>query len=675
MEREATAAVVDTLRDPYFEADPSGVITFVNRAYYESLGYDRKEDVLGKNFSRFTDPRTIRSVFARFAELYRTGRPIDSFDYHCRRRDGSILVGELVASPVLDNDTVVGTRGIIRDISMRVAAQDILRQAKEAAETRARDLAAINRVAEVVSRTLDLNEILQLVCTELASIFPVRNAGIALLSSDRSRLEVVAFHSNDPREPSALGLELPYRGNRSSEQVIETRRTVVIQNAQNDPRTATIVDLTRRRGTRALMIVPIVTRAEAIGTIGMPALDPAHVFTEAEISLAETIASQIAPAIDNAQLHARTELALNAAERDLEIGRQIQSGFFPDRTPDLPGWEIAARFHAARQVAGDFYDFFRVKGTELQAFVIADVCDKGVGAALFMVLFRSLLRAFSERVAGTPAIAAHLRDIVLSTNNFIARYHDRSNMFATLVFGILDPGDGTIHYINAGHEPPIVLGRHGEIIARLMPTGPAVGLMENLEFVVERIVLLPGQTLVGFTDGTTDAKDASGAQFTEPRLVEAIAHEWTSVFSMLFELDVELRRHVGDQQRFDDITLIALRRKTDDKQNVHAICRKAGLDVLEEIREFVETAARTEQLDPETTFAFKLCGDELCTNIIQHGYRGMEPGFLSLVFEIHEDRARLIITDDGRHFPPDDAPLPDLDLSAEDRPIGGLGKR
>jgi sigma-B regulation protein RsbU (phosphoserine phosphatase) len=128
------------------------------------------------------------------------------------------------------------------------------------------------------------------------------------------------------------------------------------------------------------MIVPLLARGEAIGTIGMPAKNPEHVFTEDEILLAETIASQIAAAVDNAQLHTKTEQALSIAERDLEIGRQIQSGFFPERLPEIPGWEIATHFHAARQVAGDFYDVFQIRDSKFTAFIIADGIEKIVGS-------------------------------------------------------------------------------------------------------------------------------------------------------------------------------------------------------------------------------------------------------------------------------------------------------
>ncbi len=672
---EALESVLDTLQDSYFEADPRGVITYANRAFYENLGLPDRAAVIGRNFRRFTDLRSIRALYHNFGELYRTRGPVPRFEYFFRPVHGDPRPGEISISPVIRDGVVCGSRGLIRDVSERIRAESLLRDAKDAAEAQTERFRAVNRVAATVSRTLDLDTVLRSVCEELTRIYPVRNAGVALITRDRQNLEVVAFHSPFPEEPSALGMVLPFAGNPSSQEVIRTQKPLVLQDAQNDPRSGTLSEISRARGTRALMIVPILSRGEAIGTIGMPAIDPFYVFTESEVELAETIASQIATAIDNARLHAQTEAALSAVENELEIGRQIQSGFFPERLPNLTGWEIAAEFKAARQVAGDFYDAFSVPGTPFTAFVIADVCDKGVGAALFMVLFRSLIRAFSVHVSGDEDPSVALRRLFGRTNDFIAEYHGRSNMFATLFMGLLDSASGEFHYVNGGHEPPVMLDARGRVVSRFAPTGPAVGMVAGMEFTVAHYSFAPGDCLICFTDGTTDARGPSGLLFTEERLIELIAYPWTSIFSMFFELDLEIRRHIGDEPQFDDITLIALRRTLDGSgPSRHAICREARLETLPELRAFVESAARHCELSDEVVFAFKSSADEVCANIVQHGYRGRDAGLISLCFSVEpEGLARLVIGDDGAHFPPDRAPVPDLVTGWTDRQEGGLG--
>lgn len=665
-------AVLETLQDPYFEALPSGYLIYVNNAFSKFAGY-LKEEIVGMHFRSLASRKSIRTAIENFKVLYETGKPIPPFEFIYRRKDGVELPSEMVVSPIIDDGNVVGTRGIVRDISVRAEAEEILKRAKEAAESRAGELSAINRVAEKVGQSLDLKEILQAVCRELITIFEIRNAGIGLLTPDKKELEIIAFQAADPNEPSALGLFLPVEGNTSSMEVIKNKKTIVIQDAQSDSRTSSLADISRQRGTKSIMIVPLLARGEAIGTIGMPAKDPDHVFSAEEIQLAETIASQIASAVDNAQMHAKTESALGAVERDLEIGRQIQSGFFPETLPKIPGWEIAAHFHAARQVAGDFYDVFKFKNSNFTAFIIADVCDKGVGAALFMVLFRSLLRAFSERQVNKDNVQEQVLEIIQNTNNFIAEYHGKSNMFATLFFGVLDPENGTLHYVNGGHEPPIVLNRKGDIVQRLMPTGPAVGMFANMEFRVENVHINEYDSLIGFTDGVSDARNESGELFTEERLIERVSKKWTSVFSMLFELNAELQKYIGEQNQFDDITLISFRRGSSGQVECHTIERRAELSVLGDLRNFVEAAASHAGLLQDDIFAFKLVVDELCANIIQYGYDGRKPGTISLLFEAEDRVARLKIRDDGTHFSPEQAQSPDIEAGWDERQIGGLG--
>jgi len=670
--RKTLLSVLDTLQDSYFESDLAGVITYANQALCDNLGLS-KDEVIGKHFRHFTIRKSIREIFQKFNQVIETKTPLEPFKYNYRSKDGRFYIAETTISPIIENGDVIGTRGVMRDITDKVIADEELRQTKEDAEARAEQLAAINRIAVIVNQSLHLNDILQALCQELTKIFPIRNAGIGLLGADKVSLEIVAFHAIDPAEKSALGMVLPFEGNPSSQEVIEKKKTVVIQDAQNDPRMSSLADISKTRGTKSIMIVPLLTRGEAVGTIGMPAENPEHIFTESEIELAETIASQIAAAIDNARLYAQTERALDIAERDLEIGRQIQSGFFPEKLPEIPGWEVAAHFHAARQVAGDFYDSFQFRNSNLTAFIIADVCDKGVGAALFMVLFRSLLRAFSERQVDCDNVRDQLHSIVMHTNNFIAEYHGRSNMFATLFFGILDPENGVLYYINGGHEPPVVMDKDGTIIRRLMPTGPAVGMFPDLEFRVERIQMDKGDLLVGFTDGATDAKNSAGNLFSEERLLKNIAVPWTSIYSMFFELNAELHKHIGNQKQFDDITFISFRRKLIVGKDQHAICRVARLKFLGDLRDFAEGAASYSGLSHDDVFAFKLAAEELCANIIQYGYAETEPGLISIFFDVDEQVARMTIRDDGKYFSPEQAKSPDLEADWNEKEIGGLG--
>ncbi len=269
-------------------------------------------------------------------------------------------------------------------------------------------------------------------------------------------------------------------------------------------------------------------------------------------------------------------------ERDLQIARDIQRGFLPSSLPDLPGWQIAARFIPAYEVAGDFYDMFYLTNKIRIGFVVADVCDKGIGAALFMGLARSLLRAFAQqnytvnwagvfggetpgglgRRAARPAVGVNaLKNAVTLTNNYIATNHGESNMFATLFFGILDPETGAVNYVNAGHNPPLIVNTRREIKAHLPRTGVAVGMFPDLEFGVEQTQLEPGDTLLAFTDGVTEAKNANGELFSDERLEALLAGAPPAAEGLLDHIERAIKDHVGSAPQSDDITMLALRRE------------------------------------------------------------------------------------------------------------------
>ena len=279
--------------------------------------------------------------------------------------------------------------------------------------------------------------------------------------------------------------------------------------------------------------------------------------------------ARVGATLERKRLRDRERLYARSLERELEIGREIQASFLPETLPVLPGWEIAARFTPARQVAGDFYDAFPLFEGEATGLVIADVCGKGVGAALYMALFRSLLRAAAadEPPGSEPRPAATLARAIGMTNNYIAVTHSRANMFATLFFGILDPKAGLVSYINAGHESPMVVGPSG-VAERLGPTGPAVGLFPDKEFVVAEARLSPGATLFTFTDGVTEAQNASGAFYTEERLLSLLEQGESSAAGLLDRVESSVAAFIGGAERSDDLTLLAVKRESRAKGGI-----------------------------------------------------------------------------------------------------------
>jgi serine phosphatase RsbU (regulator of sigma subunit) len=257
---------------------------------------------------------------------------------------------------------------------------------------------------------------------------------------------------------------------------------------------------------------------------------------------------------DCEQLYARS------LEREMDIARDIQAGFLPDHLPVVTGWDLAAYFQPARRVGGDFYDAFALHDGQRIGVVVADVCDKGVGAALFMALVRSLVRAFAERMDFLGADAAgQARELVTHVNSYIGRTHGRTSMFATLLFAILDPADGALIYVNGGHEAPVISGKSG-VRARLVPTGPAVGMLPDMVFQVARQTIEPGDTLLIYTDGITDARNAEAEPFSEERLLALLESGADLATTTVARVQTAVGTHAGSADQFDDMTMLAVHR-------------------------------------------------------------------------------------------------------------------
>lgn len=261
---------------------------------------------------------------------------------------------------------------------------------------------------------------------------------------------------------------------------------------------------------------------------------------------------------------------LMAYEKEMEIGRRIQADFLPRSIPQLDNIELAFAFEAAREVAGDFYDVFRLTDLPHLAIVIGDVCDKGVGAALFMTLFRSLIRASSlygnvgsallDEEAGNASRspADVLLNGMMTTNRYIATTHAGSSMFASVFFALLDPGTGEMHYVNAGHESPMIF-RHGGGTELLDITGGVIGLFPIARFTVGTTRLGEGDLVFAYTDGVNEAKNSQGEQFGEHQIMETAAAEHEGAESFLENMFDSVRAFRGSAPQSDDITMLALK--------------------------------------------------------------------------------------------------------------------
>ncbi len=472
--------------------------------------------------------------------------------------------------PIITNDQVLGLVALAADrphafhdnqlyllqtlsSNMGVAIENA--RLFQAEQQRAAELATVNTVSAALVRELDLAALIELVGEQVRSVFKADIAYVALLDKESGTINF-PYQYGQRLRPLRLGEGLTSR-------IIQSGQPLLINQELDRQRKQLGVKLIGKQA-QSYLGVPIFLSGKPIGVVSVQSVTQEGRFTENDQRLLGTIAANVGIALQNARLWEQENLYRKALQRELEIGREIQAGFLPEALPIIEGWEIAASLMSAREVAGDFYDAFELPDGKV-GLVIADVCDKGVGAALFMTLFRSLIRAASNldafertRRQSSLSTAERLQRAMSLTNNYIAETHGKSGMFATLFFGILDPGSGKLTYINGGHEPPLII-RSGVPSEILSKTGPAVGAIINSNFKTIETRLDTGDMLFAFTDGVPDCKDPHGDFFGRERLLNLIQGGSGSSQELIKCVETELHQYIDHSIQFDDITLLAVK--------------------------------------------------------------------------------------------------------------------
>ena len=266
----------------------------------------------------------------------------------------------------------------------------------------------------------------------------------------------------------------------------------------------------------------------------------------------QSLAAQIASALHRAEVVAQ-QIASEKMARELEVAGRIQASFLPRALPQIEGWEIAAALIPARQTSGDFYDFVSLDRGRV-AFMVADVADKGTGAALYMALSRTLLRTYASQYPDDPAR-------VLQASNDRLFTDTESDQFVTVFYGVLDPATGTLTYANAGHNPALIL--NNGTTQSLGQTGIPLGMFEGMAWQTRSVTLQPGDLLVMYSDGLSEAQDGAKAEFGMERLIAAASANHTPAIQGIQEqIITTVNQFVGDAPQFDDMTLVLVRPRT-----------------------------------------------------------------------------------------------------------------
>ena len=349
-------------------------------------------------------------------------------------------------------------------------------------------------------------------------------------------------------------------------------------------------------------------------------------------------------------------------ERELELAKQIQQSAVPFIFPPFPkrkDFDIYALMNTAKEVGGDFYDFYFTDDRHF-AFLIADVSGKGIPAAMFMMASKTLIKGLAER-------GKTVDEVFVETNEKLCANND-AGMFVTAWMGVVNLETGHVAYANAGHNPPLFGGKNGEF--RYIKDKPNFVLagMEGTPYKKHEAVMAPGDIFYLYTDGVTEATDSNNDLYGEERLLKIIktAND-DSPEKICKKVEKDVSKFVGDAPQSDDVTMLAFR--LNYMQSANSICVYPDMESLELVGEFINSKLSLLNVSKSVLNKVQIAVDEIYSNIMNYG----EASRVKIGFIFDNDNLALTFTDNGKQYDPTKAEDPDITLSAEKRKIGGLG--
>lgn len=368
----------------------------------------------------------------------------------------------------------------------------------------------------------------------------------------------------------------------------------------------------------------------------------------------------------------RTTTAKERMESELNIGRDIQMSMLPLKFPPFPhrtDFAVFATLEPAREVGGDFYDFFLIDEDRF-CFCVGDVSGKGVPAALFMAVTKTLIKSRATNDFSPASILTHVNDEISENNE--------SAMFVTLWLGILDVSSGDLVYTNAGHNPPYLKRAGGELVRLDERHGPVVGAVDGLVYSEGSGQLSGGDVLFLYTDGVTEAMDPAGRLYDEDRLVSLLqSTDFGSVDEVVKASTDDVWRFQAEAEQADDVTVLAVefigRARGVGDLHVLDLGIPNRLEEIDTVNRAFDEFAAERGLSERVRRSMKLVFDDLLNNVMSYAYEDEADHEIQVHVELSSDRLAVRISDDGRPFNPFGRTAPDTALTLEQREIGGLG--
>ena len=358
-------------------------------------------------------------------------------------------------------------------------------------------------------------------------------------------------------------------------------------------------------------------------------------------------------------------------EGELHIASEIQMAMIPKIYPPYPerdDIDVFGQLTPAKEVGGDLFDFY-IRDEKL-IFCIGDVSGKGVPASLYMMVTKALFRTISAHESAPEKIVANLNDVMSQDND--------SNMFVTMFLGVLDLPTGRLHYCNAGHDAPILIGNTG---AGMLPVDSnlPIGVMPKWKFSKQETLIDPDTSIFLYTDGLTEAENIEHKQFEMDRVIKlAKKLQQSRTFNptaILKSMTDAVSKFVGDADQSDDLTMLAIQYTKHQKDLTYqrTLTLTNDLKRIPRLNSFIDDACEANGFDMPTTMQINLAIEEAVVNVMNYAYPTGTKGNITIEVKSNGQEAFFIISDTGKPFDPTAKPEVDTTLSAEDRSIGGLG--
>ena len=415
------------------------------------------------------------------------------------------------------------------------------------------DYGPLFRLAGEIGREADLGGLLLKILEKSRPWMKAEACSIFLPDAETG--ELVIHSARGDRAPELGTLRVP-KGQGIVGTAMAEKKTIRVDEVAKDARFYAKADEKTGWKTKALLAAPLVDGEECVGVIEF--LNPIGraAFTEQDEQMVEYFAGLVAAALVRIRAN-EAALERAAVQRDLDLARELQGGLLPKIFPtkeEAPGIELFARLDPAKEVSGDLYDFFPIENGKM-CFVVGDVSGKGIAAGIFMAVTRTLIRATA--VAGRSPL-----EILTKVNAQLAK-ENQASLFVTMILGIVDTQTGRMVYGQGGHNPPIRVPLKGKPTYE-PPGGMPLGVFDDAKFGERELVLEKGETLLVYTDGVTEAMNLAKDLFGEDRLERAVEGGAVLSAEKLTERVVEkVEEFVGEAERSDDITLLAIQRRND----------------------------------------------------------------------------------------------------------------